>query len=93
MSYGNFYYLWEYLKVACFWIGILLIPVEHSLIYWPLFIIIFVPPHNHLIINHLFYPMNTRTILSAMLAISASVFAYGAVPDGWSVQPGDGDNV
>lgn len=28
-----------------------------------------------------------------MLAISASVFAYGAVPDGWSVQPGDGDNV
>lgn len=37
--------------------------------------------------------MNKRTILSAMLAISASVFAYGAVPDGWSVQPGDGDNV
>lgn len=37
--------------------------------------------------------MNRRTILSAMLAISASVFAYGAVPDGWSVQPGDGDNV
>lgn len=37
--------------------------------------------------------MNKRTILSVMLAISASVFAYGAVPDGWSVQPGDGDNV
>lgn len=37
--------------------------------------------------------MNKRTILSAMLAISASVFAYGAVPDGWSVQPDDGDNV
>lgn len=37
--------------------------------------------------------MSKRTILSAMLAISASVFAYGAVPDGWSVQPGDGDNV
>lgn len=37
--------------------------------------------------------MSMRTLLSAMLAISASVFAYGAVPDGWSVQPGDGDNV
>lgn len=37
--------------------------------------------------------MSMRTLLSAMLAISTSVFAYGAVPDGWSVQPGDGDNV
>lgn len=37
--------------------------------------------------------MSMRTLLSAMLAVSASVFAYGAVPDGWSVQPGDGDNV
>lgn len=37
--------------------------------------------------------MSTRILISAMLALSASVFAQGAVPEGWSVQPNDGDNV
>ncbi len=37
--------------------------------------------------------MSKKLLLSAMLLCAASVSSYGAIPDGWSVQPGDGETV